>query len=1145
MLLVRLLVVATVFAVCSADGLQAQDLNRFLVNKLRSLEFLSTGTTEAADNITLFTQCSGFSEGYEVWTVGSPRPYAYRVDSDGFLHAPEVGIRSAVPLGGLGTGSFELRGDGTFADWTIENQGTSLASDYVRNSKIPIKDEAFLALFVEGFDGAVSLRLQPPEEIANTGVAAMSYSGAFPFTRLSPSMRNTSAGVYAYSPFKLYDSTASNIPAVVFSLVITNPSPTRPTNVSFMLSLPLGGSKDTDRPLGAGPAGCGIGDGCDPRNQTIRTIANVSSAEDCVTECGADSDCIWWRYSGNGAPAVPEKLIFHHDCPGNDLLNSSFGTMWITTPGLQACIDYCLTLPLCDWVMYDDARHGPFDAKNFCGPSADLEGHGCCFPKLLCPTPYAHNRYNFTSWGKPKPAQPARECTLYRLAPAVETFYPPNPSGATRIGPQLSSPRSGVKGVWEAVTNGLRHVRNNSYDDHQSATVQDPASATADYTLLSADAENLDPSVAVTTTSRRHLSDLWSDFAGDGRFSESDSPSNSNMFGAIAASATLAPGETKALTIVFSWHLRHRLYVGQDLGNFYATHLKDSLEAARSVSSRLVDVVSDGAAWNALATNNSYPRAFADFVVNSLATQVKMAVWVSKDSAANATLPRGRFRQFEAFSNCDLDPVHVSSYHMIPYATFWPDVAQNTLVTGWAGQQLPNGMIQETLGSMSSPFYRLTGFMDISAGGRVMADTTTVFILYAHAAFLSAGDLDFLNTIYPNLVHAAQWQINTTKNGINGSFPSYLQNTYDYLGLNEYPAQAYTGFLHLAAMRSMRALATVMGDSATARETLDSEALVADAMQGPLLWAGSFFRAFQNENYTAPDITMAGSLHGQSWAHMNNLGFLLPEDQLRTHLDAEFQQNCLEAYDPTGACVFGLLPLGLLPEQSTWAQDGTPSVNMDHTANVVWLAHDNASFLLSALPKEGLRQDRKQHLHPALAVIDLYRDTLHDMWNWHDLHVGPFGLTCTGDVDINGTALSGTPFVNAHYARQLQGWAIVRALAGLQWSAHDRTLTLEPPSVVAYFLSSSKTSVVIPFFAGGASGQLVLQLVAKKPLQTSLLWSPQPWLRASLSVLAGRLLAMKVKIGVLSDGREWKTEMNHVDLSAGGHASVADLVLSG
>ena len=33
------------------------------------------------------------------------------------------GIRSAVPLGGLSTGSIELRGDGTLHEWIIHNAG--------------------------------------------------------------------------------------------------------------------------------------------------------------------------------------------------------------------------------------------------------------------------------------------------------------------------------------------------------------------------------------------------------------------------------------------------------------------------------------------------------------------------------------------------------------------------------------------------------------------------------------------------------------------------------------------------------------------------------------------------------------------------------------------------------------------------------------------------------------------------------------------------------------------------------------------------------------------------------------------------------------------------------------------------------------
>lgn len=43
---------------------------------------------------------------------------------------PPSGMRSAVPLGGLGTGSFELRADGTIHEWTLENQSPGGSARY-------------------------------------------------------------------------------------------------------------------------------------------------------------------------------------------------------------------------------------------------------------------------------------------------------------------------------------------------------------------------------------------------------------------------------------------------------------------------------------------------------------------------------------------------------------------------------------------------------------------------------------------------------------------------------------------------------------------------------------------------------------------------------------------------------------------------------------------------------------------------------------------------------------------------------------------------------------------------------------------------------------------------------------------------------
>ena len=61
----------------------------------------------------------------------------------------------------------------------------------------------------------------------------------------------------------------------------------------------------------------------------------------------------------------------------------------------------------------------------------------------------------------------------------------------------------------------------------------------------------------------------------------------------------------------------------------------------------------------------------------------------------------------------------------------------------------------------------------------------------SYQVYLNTADVAFVKAAWPHLVHAAQWQIARTIEG-NG-FPHHLQNTYDYLRLDQYPNAAYSG----------------------------------------------------------------------------------------------------------------------------------------------------------------------------------------------------------------------------------------------------------------------------------------------------------------------------------------------------------------
>ena len=314
--------------------------------------------------------------------------------------------------------------------------------------------------------------------------------------------------------------------------------------------------------------------------------------------------------------------------------------------------------------------------------------------------------------------------------------------------------------------------------------------------------------------------------------------------------------------------------------------------------------------------------------------------------------------------------------------------------------------------------------MDTSAGGRTMGDVTTVFLLATLACFRSTNSSSFLVAMWPSVVRAAQWQIaRSTAFGC----PNNLQTTYDYLGLDVYPLASYNAFLHNAAMRAVVKLAAARGDnSLLARNATASEAACLATISSAL-WhsnataadpAAGWWRAWQTSDRTAPNLIMSGSLHGQSWASALGLGLLVPAANISAHLVAETALNC--AYSPE-ECELGLLTLHTQGTQ--WSEDASPAQSMDASA-------------------AALIVDAANPLRHAESVVRLYRENLNDLWHWMDLHIGPGGLSC--DADLSGSVLAGQPFVNSHYARQLQGWAAFLAWSGQQFDATEGTLLLRP-----------------------------------------------------------------------------------------------------
>ena len=160
------------------------------------------------------------------------------------ITVPPVGIRNGVPVGGLGAGTMELRGDGSFHEITIHSASPAGSSKYAT------QPDAIVS-FKIGTNSAKTIRTNP-QSWAQPGVSQLAYTGVYPVSKLDIIDPTTlgaagmSASLFFYHHLRPNDSPTSSRPATVLTLSITN-SGTIANNVSLMFQLPFGAMQSCQR----------------------------------------------------------------------------------------------------------------------------------------------------------------------------------------------------------------------------------------------------------------------------------------------------------------------------------------------------------------------------------------------------------------------------------------------------------------------------------------------------------------------------------------------------------------------------------------------------------------------------------------------------------------------------------------------------------------------------------------------------------------------------------------------------------------------------------------------------------------------------------------------------------------------------------
>lgn len=233
------------------------------------------------------------AEGNRSWHQKGAHPYIFRIsdaikspsweNSRHALHTPPSGIRSSVPLGGLGTGTIELRADGRLADWQIFNNSPGAGE------KVHIDDAFFAIRTVKNGEApqSVTLRTHPPGALP--AADAIGYAGAFPASRLRvlDDRLPLSVSLYGYGLMDLQNPTAAQTPAVVFSILLSNPG-NEAVETSIMYNQPnhLEGTFRTERGLILSKSGSepSSGELCMEFSSNLSVTSKVASELDDIWE---------------------------------------------------------------------------------------------------------------------------------------------------------------------------------------------------------------------------------------------------------------------------------------------------------------------------------------------------------------------------------------------------------------------------------------------------------------------------------------------------------------------------------------------------------------------------------------------------------------------------------------------------------------------------------------------------------------------------------------------------------------------------------------------------------------------------------------------------------------------------------------------
>jgi len=475
-----------------------------------------------------------------------------------------------------------------------------------------------------------------------------------------------------------------------------------------------------------------------------------------------------------------------------------------------------------------------------------------------------------------------------------------------------------------------------------------------------------EPGVELTTFDRFLAddgSDLWADFAADGRLGDvrdgRPSQPGQAIGAAIAATVELAPGETKGVSFVLAWDMpvvefgsgtrwykRYTRFFDRSGANAWA--IGAEALACRSEWSTAID------AWQApILADPSRPDWYKGALFNELYFLVDGGtVWTDGDplhgpqpaenhaAQTGTTDSLGHFAVLECYDYPFYNTLDVNFYASWALLLLWPeldvgvvrdfaatvDLDDAEIVTvGSKGDVAPRkrrGAMPHDLGAPNEdPFLRPNAYhwRDIN----IWKDLNSKFVLQVWRDVELVPAPDLARDTWSAVVQAMDYLGGYDRDG--DGLPEHdgqPDQTYDMWSMTG--PSAYTGALWLAALRAAIRLGEMVGDAETVSRFRDLHDRGSASFEAKL-WNGRSYR-FDASDEASSDSVMADQLAGQWYADATGLGDLVSPERIVTALRTVYESNVLGFGGGEMGAVNGIRPDGSIDdstEQSAESWTGT------------------------------------------------------------------------------------------------------------------------------------------------------------------------------------------------------------------------------